>query len=129
MCGSLALPAPGAIRLCSAPGSLSLALELSQSWSSHTLEFSLPWYRTHCITLASSLVLDALVRAPDGAHGPSVVESSVGAIPENGTKLGSVTVTYVPLGRGHPAPPILSPPVPVYSDGYPVLLSGREGIR
>ena len=51
-----------------------------------------------CIALASSLVLDALVHAPDGAHGPTVVESSVGVILESGTKLVRVTVTYIPVG-------------------------------
>ena len=104
MCGTLAPRAPGAIKLHLAPGSLSLScLELSWPWSWLAFEFSLcpgrhthsilPWSRTLCI--ASSLVLDALVRALNGAHGPSVVESSVGAILESGTKLGRVTVTYI----------------------------------
>ena len=69
------------------------------------------------ITLVSSLVLDALVHAPDGAGGPSVVESSVGVILESGTMLGRVTVTYVPV-------PIYLP-VCVWSNGYPVLLASR----
>ena len=47
------------------------------------------------IALGSSLVLDALVHAPDGDGGPSVVESSVEAISESGIKLGRVTVMYV----------------------------------
>ena len=50
------------------------------------------------VALVSSLVLGTLVHAPDGAGGPSVVESSVGAIPESGTKLGRVTVMYIPVG-------------------------------
>ena len=69
------------------------------------------------VAVISSLVLDTLVHAPDGAGGPSVVESSVGAISESSTKLGRVTVTYVQV-------PICLP-VCVWSDGYPVLLAGR----
>ena len=50
------------------------------------------------VALVSSLVLDALVHAPDTAGGPSVVESSVRAISESGSKLGRVmTVMYVPV--------------------------------
>ena len=55
--------------------------------------------------------MDTLIRVPDGARGPSVVESSVGAISESGTKLGRVMVTYVPVGRGHFALHNLSPHV------------------
>ena len=51
-----------------------------------------------CIALASFLVLYALVHAPDKAHRPSVVESSDGAIPEIGTKLGWMMVTYILVG-------------------------------
>jgi len=69
------------------------------------------------ITLVSSLVLHVLAHAPNGAGGPSVVESSVGAISESDTKLGRVTVTYVP------APICLL--MCVWSDEYPVLLARR----
>ena len=40
------------------------------------------------VALISSLVLDALVHAPAGAVGHSVVACSVGAISETDTKLG-----------------------------------------
>ena len=49
------------------------------------------------ITLVSSLVLDAVVHAPDVDGGPLVVESSAGAISESDAKLGRVTVMYVPV--------------------------------
>jgi len=48
------------------------------------------------VALISSLVLDALVHAPD-AGGPLVMESTVGAILESGSKLGRVMITYIPV--------------------------------
>jgi len=49
------------------------------------------------IALVSFLVLDAFVCAPDGAGGPSVMESSIRAISESGTKLGRVTMMHMPV--------------------------------
>ena len=53
---------------------------------------------TLVIAFISSLALDILVHAPEGACGPSVVESSVGAISESSTKLERVMVTYILVG-------------------------------
>ena len=79
---------------------------LSLSWPSHSSSLSaLVVTRTHfcsgpghCITIASFLALDALVRALAGARGPSVVGSRVGTVLQSGTKLGRVTVTYIQVG-------------------------------